>query len=210
MGKYRDYEKKIAAMSMRERVMVMLVGVFAIAFPLYFYVIDSNASDNKKISARMASLKTDLEEKVSELETWKARITKDPNLELREEKKSIDKEIEEINVRLDKGTKSLVDASLMPDILKKMLSTSDIELLSLENLPPKTLMNSGDSTLYQHTVRITFKGRYLDIMKHLEKMEKSEYNFYWYMINYHVVQYPVSEVTVEVYTLSINKDFLHA
>ena len=91
MGKYRDYEKKIAAMSMRERVMVMLVGVFAIAFPLYFYVIDSNASDNKKISARMASLKTDLEEKVSELETWKARITKDPNLELREEKKSIDK-----------------------------------------------------------------------------------------------------------------------
>ena len=98
----------------------------------------------------------------------------------------------------------------MPDILKKMLSTSDIELLSLENLPPKTLMNSGDSTLYQHTVRITFKGRYLDIMKHLEKMEKSEYNFYWYMINYHVVQYPVSEVTVEVYTLSINKDFLHA
>ena len=91
-----------------------------------------------------------------------------------------------------------------------MLNTSDIELLSLENLPPKTLMNSGDSMLYQHTVRITFKGRYLDIMKHLEKMEKSEYNFYWHMINYHVVQHPVSEVTVEVYTLSINKDFLHA
>ena len=57
---------------------------------------------------------------------------------------------------------------------------------------------------------MTFKGRYLDIMKHMEKMENSGYNFNWHLINYHVVQYPVSEVTVEVYTLSINKDFLHA
>lgn len=210
MVKFREYEKKVAAMSMRERVMVMLAGVFAIAAPLYFGIIDANNTDNKKINSRITSMKTDLDERSSELETWQARITKDPNLELREELKSLNQEIGEIDAKLENDAKSLVDAKLMPEILKRMLNTTDVELLSLENLPPKTLMNSGDSTLYQHTVRLTLKGRYLDIMKHLEKVEKSEYTFYWHLINYHVVQYPVSEVTVEVYTLSISKDFLHA
>ncbi|WP_405329141.1 hypothetical protein, partial [Ruminobacter sp.] len=87
MGKFREYEKKVAAMSMRERVMVMLAGVFAIAAPLYFGIIDANNTDNKKINSRITSMKTDLDERSSELETWQARITKDPNLELREELK---------------------------------------------------------------------------------------------------------------------------
>ncbi|MBQ3774679.1 MAG: hypothetical protein II847_00945 [Ruminobacter sp.] len=210
MSAYRDYEKKVANMTMRERVMVLMVGICAFVTPIYFYVIDANNMAEKKINSSMSSLKTDLDEKRSELETWQSRITKDPNLELREELQNLNKEIADISGKLDKGATSLVDASHMSDILKGMLKTSEIELLSMENLPPKILMSNGDSLLYQHTVRMTFKGRYLDIMKHMEKMENSGYNFNWHLINYHVVQYPVSEVTVEVYTLSINKDFLHA
>ena len=145
---FKEYEKLIAGKSMRERVLIAAGVAVLIAWPVYFSIIDSNASAEKKA---------------------------------------------------------------MADILKKMLSTSgDIEVLSMENLPPKVLIqDEGEVNLFQHTVRVTFKGKYLDIMDHLKKIEKMNYKFYWHSIDYHVVKHPYSEVTIEVYTLSINKDFLH-
>ena len=132
-------------------------------------------------------------------------------LAMKDEISVMEKQISDIDRQLDKGVASLVDASTMADILKKMLSTSgDIEVLSMENLPPKVLIqDEGEVNLFQHTVRVTFKGKYLDIMDHLKKIEKMNYKFYWHSIDYHVVKHPYSEVTIEVYTLSINKDFLH-
>ena len=126
MSAYRDYEKKVANMTMRERVMVLMVGICAFVTPIYFYVIDANNMAEKKINSSMSSLKTDLDEKRSELETWQSRITKDPNLELHEELQNLNKEIADISGKLDKEATSLVDASHMSDILKAMLKTSEI------------------------------------------------------------------------------------
>lgn len=208
---FKEYEKLIAGKSMRERVLIAAGVAVLIAWPVYFSIIDSNASAEKKVKSSISSIEVDLEEKKSELQTWRSRVTKNPNVAMKDEISVMEKQISDIDRQLDKGVASLVDASTMADILKKMLSTSgDIEVLSMENLPPKVLIqDEGEVNLFQHTVRVTFKGKYLDIMDHLKKIEKMNYKFYWHSIDYHVVKHPYSEVTIEVYTLSINKDFLH-
>ena len=146
---------------MRERVLIAAGVVVLIAWPVYFSIIDSNASAEKKVKSSISSIEVDLEEKKSELQTWRSRVTKNPNVAMKDEISVMEKQISDIDRQLDKGVASLVDASTMADILKKMLSTSgDIEVLSMENLPPKVLIqDEGEVNLFQHTVRVTFKGK---------------------------------------------------
>ena len=50
MSKFREYEKKFMGLSLRERVLVALVGLSLIIAPCYFSVLDRNLIENEKLS----------------------------------------------------------------------------------------------------------------------------------------------------------------
>ncbi|MFT5808792.1 MAG: MSHA biogenesis protein MshJ, partial [Moritella dasanensis] len=62
--------------------------------------------------------------------------------------------------------------------------------------------------LYRHGLRITMTGAFFDIQAYLDSIEQLPKKFYWEVFDYQMQEYPTAEVVMEIYTLSINKEFI--
>ncbi|MFT7683408.1 MAG: MSHA biogenesis protein MshJ [Moritella dasanensis] len=71
------------------------------------------------------------------------------------------------------------------------------------------LESSGaEALLYRHGLRITMAGAFFDIQAYLDSIEQLPKKFYWEVFDYNMQEYPTAEVVMEIYTLSINKEFI--
>ncbi|MDX2321282.1 MAG: glucose-6-phosphate isomerase [Moritella sp.] len=73
----------------------------------------------------------------------------------------------------------------------------------------RVLESSGSEVLlYRHGLRITMTGAFFDIQAYLDAIEQLPKKFYWEVFDYQMQKYPTAEVVMEIYTLSINKEFI--
>lgn len=209
MSKFREYEKKIMGLSLRERVLVALVGLSLIIAPCYFSVLDRNLIENEKLSFEIKNLEDDYKNKQDELLAWQSKVTQDPNEIMRRDIEKIEKDIALLDAVLNSETANLLDASEMTKVLTNILRTEkNIQILSVKSVQPEVLIKKDEAQLYKHGISMVVRGRYLDIMNYLSSLETLDKNFYWDSLELNVDKYPYSIVTIEIYTLSVNKDFI--
>ena len=91
----------------------------------------------------------------------------------------------------------------------------DLNADEISNTPALTsnidtmLDSSGaEVLLYRHGLRITMTGAFFDIQAYLDSIEQLPKKFYWQVFDYQMQKYPTAEVVMEIYTLSINKEFI--
>lgn len=209
MSKFREYEKKFMGLSLRERVLVALVGLSLIIAPCYFSVLDRNLIENEKLSFEIKNLEDDYKNKQDELLAWQSKVTQDPNEIMRRDIEKIEKDIALLDAVLNSETANLLDASEMTKVLTNILRTEkNIQILSVKSVQPEVLIKKDEAQLYKHGISMVVRGRYLDIMNYLSSLEALDKNFYWDSLELNVDKYPYSIVTIEIYTLSVNKDFI--
>ena len=62
--------------------------------------------------------------------------------------------------------------------------------------------------MYKHGVQITVRGSYADLTQYMAALENLPTRMFWGMAKMNVVQYPTSELTLTLYTLSLDKTWL--
>ena len=62
--------------------------------------------------------------------------------------------------------------------------------------------------LYRHSIKLKLKGRYFKLRDYLLKLEGLSWTFFWKDFQYQLVKYPESELEIEIYSLSTNKEFI--
>ncbi len=145
----------------------------------------------------------------AETTAWQIRLTQNPNDVLKEQIAKYEERIASLDSKIGQATVNLIDAKEMVTVLSSVLNTSSaIKVLSMESMQPVQLIKKGNASLYQHGIKIKLRGRYLDILNHLQNLENMNYKFYWHSLNYSVDEYPYANVEIELYTLSISKDFI--
>ena len=206
---YQNLKKRIADMSLRERVMICAVGVVLFMFPGFLVFVDANQQASARLQASIEQQRMEKDKLEAELQVWQARLTSNPNDAMREEIESLTEKIKTLDESLKTETLTLIDASLMTEILLNVMKVDgSLEVVALESSAPELVVKQKNISLYQHGVSITIRGTYLDVLKHLKALENQKYNFYWKSLDYKVQEYPYAEVKLELYTLSINKDFI--
>ncbi|MDH5229380.1 MAG: hypothetical protein OEY38_04925 [Gammaproteobacteria bacterium] len=136
-----------------------------------------------------------------------------------EEIKSIEQSI------LDK-TQRLVGAEAVFDLLKQLLSqVPGVSIVSMENLPPVVLSqaspaqmneqvpkqanpNSNEDGLYRHSMRVILQGSYRSLYRYLHQLEQFPTQVFWQSFSLSNEKYPVNQVTLELYTLSTQADWM--
>ncbi|WDE10959.1 hypothetical protein [Thalassomonas haliotis] len=63
-------------------------------------------------------------------------------------------------------------------------------------------------TLYRHGIKLRLRGRYFQLRDYLAQMENLSWRFFWQDFDYRLVEYPSSELEVEIYSLSTKRAFL--
>lgn len=68
--------------------------------------------------------------------------------------------------------------------------------------------NAAAEGIYQHGVEIRLAGGYNDLLNYLAELERMPQQVMWNSIKFEVIKYPRNEMTLRVYTLSLDKNWL--
>ncbi|MDZ4253724.1 MAG: hypothetical protein U1A72_14240 [Sulfuritalea sp.] len=71
-----------------------------------------------------------------------------------------------------------------------------------------TKSGAGAEGIYQHGVEIRLAGGYNDLVNYLAELEQMPQQVMWNSVRFEVIRYPRNEMTLRVYTLSLDRNWL--
>ncbi|QSX33248.1 MSHA biogenesis protein MshJ [Shewanella avicenniae] len=212
------YFEKLAGLynplSQRERQMVALV-CWLLAASIVYVPFDAMWTQHGKLQQQQQSATKLLRNTNDQIVLLNQRLAQDPNQELRQQQQQFIAQIADIDQQLNQQTLDLIPADKMPMLLAQLLERSKgVTLSSFKSVEPNPLLKVGDEAsggemnLYSHGIVMTFEGDYFAVMKFVQAIESMEHKLYWKSLDYQVDKYPLAQVELSLYTLSINKDFI--
>lgn len=209
-AQWQAWADKIAALSQRERVLILLTGLVLVCAGVIYGWLDGAALRLEQDRVALTTAQRDLE--IMDLENLgkQARLARDPDQNVREQLVRVEGDIGKLDAELKAQTVDLIQAHEMPAVLEALLSRSaNLHMLALTSLAPQPLM-AGDQriNLFKHGIRLKLEGGYFDVYQYLKALEALPRHFYWKQFDYQVQEYPKAVVEMEIYTLSTSKEFI--
>ncbi|MEZ9596726.1 MSHA biogenesis protein MshJ [Shewanella sp. 10N.261.52.F9] len=209
--KWAQLAEKFDDLSQRERVLVAFV-VLVIAGLLFYLPLESALKEHNKFTQQNQSIESENKISVQQIDLYEQSLKQDPDTEYRERLANINHQNAEIDKQLSFQMVDMVPADHMPTLLAGLLSKiKGIELKSFKSIAPTPLLEVGEEkkmNLYSHGIRLEFVGDYFAVLRFVEAVENMPNKLYWRSMDYRVDSYPKAAVSLELYTLSINKDFI--
>lgn len=217
--------EKVNAISMRERVLVFVAAAFVLVSLVNVFFLDPLLLKQKNMTAQVVQQQEKIKEIQAQIESIiqakNAQNTSPQRLQLNK----VRQELEEGQLFLNSNRENLVEPDKMADLLRQVLSkNTNLQLVNLQTLPVTGLFDAEDEApvatatantvamtekqIFKHGVELTVKGNYLDLMQYLAALERMPTQMFWAKIKMNVVQYPDAELTLTLYTLSLDKVWL--
>lgn len=209
-AQWQAWAQQVAALSLRERAMILLTGLILLGAAGIYGWLD--AADTRLTQDRLALTAAQRDLEILDLENQgkQARLARDPDAQVREQLGQVETSLGRLDAELKAQTVDLIPAHEMPAVLEVLLSRSaNLHMLALSSLKPEPLMAGEQSVnLFKHGIRLELEGGYFDVYQYLKALESLPRHFYWQGFDYRVIAYPKAAVAMEIYTLSTSKEFI--
>ena len=221
--------KRFDALAHRERALVATAALALLSFLGYSLLIEPQLLRQASLAKRIAQTRTDRAGIEAQLAALRAQPT-DPDAGNRLALQQARASLATLDAKLRGMSDSLVPPDQMPAFLESLLSKNrNLELLALRTLPPTPLLEpakpangqagnnkSGKApgqdvagpNIYKHGVEIRIAGSYPDLLTYLTELERLPQRILWNRVTLAVDKYPRSVLTLTVYTLSLDKQWL--
>ncbi len=216
---------KIDVLSVRERVIIFVAAAFLLVSLINSIFLDPLLAKQKKLSLQVVQQQEKMKEIQASLAALVQAKNNDANSPLRERIKLLKQQISEGEAYLKSRRDKLVPPEKMGELLQQVLSkNAHLQLVALETLPaapliepPQAKQDSGTVTvksaglerqIYKHGVKITVRGSYADLLQYLTALEKLPTQMFWGAAKMDVHRYPTAELTLTLYTLSLDATWL--
>lgn len=215
---------KVDAMSMRERTLIFAAVAILVLSLTNMLLLQPVSVRQKALRSQMLQQQQKMSEVQSQIAAVVLENSPDSNSPQRNQLKQIRKEIAEGKAFLNSNREKLVQPEKMAEHLRQLLSrNSRLQLVALQTLPVTPLLDQPnarhaeltpvaqaalDNQVYKHGVQLTLRGSYLDLLQYLSALESLPQQMYWARVQMNVVQYPTAELTLILYTLSMDKIWL--
>jgi len=235
---YQKLASKLDALSLRERVLVFAGMVLVLIFLLKAILLDPQFDRQKKLSLqikqdqdKIAALQLEIQQKIQAQGLDPDKINQDKLELLRQQSAQLRSDMMGVQKNLVPPAKM---PTLLEDILRrngrlKLVSLKNLPLVSLdsvpnqESAPPATGKDAAKPTdpaakaqspaanglIFRHGVEIVVRGNYSDMVNYLSALEAMPWEVYWGNARLSVDKYPVSTLTLTLYTLSLDKSWLN-
>ena len=226
---WQRYVAWFSKLKPREQQIVSLAVFIGLPFLGYTYAVEPNllkAARSAKAIQESSGSQVVLDQQTKMLQN----LNRDPDAPLRKEMEQLKTQLGAQNSRFQAVEKSLVSPAQMPVLLESLLAKSrTTQLLSLHSLPATPLIDrkTGDAkaakdksaetaatvnpanapNLFKHGYEIKVRGSYADLMSYLTELENAPQRLIWGRMDMET-DYPQSTLTLKVYTLSLDKQWL--
>ncbi len=207
----KGLSKKFAALSKREKVIILLSGLVSILFISFTFIIEPEMKKQKAKSNRLKNITAQVKEMREDKKLLELQLQADPDAEVEKKLLRLVDEREDVVLQLSEFVKNLTSPSEMAELLETVLNNSTaLKLESLQSLHPYPVRSNDNSSIhyYIHPVRLVLTGKYFDIQKYLLTLESMEVKYFWHSFHYQVVEYPKARLELVVYTLGTEQEFI--
>ena len=221
LDKWYVLKDKTAALSMRERVILLLAVSAAVLFiwAQFFYLgFEKHLKQAQQEMQQEQQRSIDQSDQLSLLMT---RLAHDPNAALLKEQGELQAQLDTLKQNIEERLRHLIEPELMADVMKKVLSDyKGLRLISAKNLPAapleietkeKTASNKeaskAQAVLFSHAFQMELSGDYFQTLAFLKRLEEMQ-GFYWIMLHYEVQDYPQAKITLQLSTLSLDEGWI--
>jgi MSHA biogenesis protein MshJ len=223
---WKQISSKYAALSRREQIIVALalvLGPLLIGNSLF---VDPQSTRSKVIRTNIETQSSSLVSMQTQLLGLQQQLTIDPDAGKKAELAALTAQRDQLDEQLRQVGTALVRPQDMNGLLEGLLARhSGLRLVSLKTLAPQSVLRekegarevakAGDGKpverafdLYRHGVELRLEGSYGQLQAYLVQLEKLPQRLLWGQLNYRVIDFPRSEMTLTVYTLSPDKTWL--
>lgn len=202
---------KFNPLSRRERGLIA-TAILALLAMLLYLPIDANWSEYQRLSKQLNASQQNISIFEQQISLYQQRLAQDPDADYQNRLALLNDELVKVDSELEAEMVDMVPADYMPTVLANMLSKGKgIKLISFSSIAPVALLQVGEEekmNLYSHGIKLTLEGDYFSVLRFMQAVEAMPDKLYWKRLDYQVSQHPKAEVELELYTLSINKDFI--
>ena len=209
---WADLDKRFSKLTKRERGVLLLGGVGAILI-LGFSVIDISLAKHKILEKQLSQARADTASAQAQTQVLVRQLAQNPDDHARARIAELSEQIGALDVQMLGVNRGLVPPEQMARILEKMLArTSRVQLVKLQTLPVSHLIKREQSdnrpNVYKHGIEMTLQGRYLDLLDYLSRLEALPWQMFWANAPMDANDYPAVRITITVFTLSLDKNWL--
>ncbi len=223
---WEKFVVKIDGMSLRERVLIFAAVAFMLVTLIQVLFLDPLLAGQKRLSVQVVQQQEKMKDIQAQIGALLQARKDDAASPLRQRLSQVKQQLADGDAYLQASRDHLVQPEKMAGLLEQMLKKNGrLQLVSLQTLPVAPLLEKTakpdvagvqpasaalepDEQIYKHGVQITVRGNYLDLLQYLAALEQLPTKMFWGMTRMNVVQHPAAELTLTLYTLSLNKTWL--
>ncbi len=211
---------KVDGMSLRERSLIFAAAAFMVVSLINSLFLDPLLQQQKRLSTQVVQQQEKMKEVQAQLNALLQAKQADEHSPQRERIRQLRQQIADGDAYLKDRRDKLVPPEKMAALLEQVLDRNGrLQLVSMDTLPvtlfieqsaeaAKAQMVGQEQQMYKHGVQLTVRGSYTDLTQYLTALEKLPTRMFWGMAKMNVVQYPTAELTLTLYTLSLDKTWL--
>ena len=212
MQQWRELEQRFASLTRRERG-ILLGGGLAVILIVGFSLADSSLARQRLLSKEIVKAQSDAAMAKAQAEVIVRQLAEDPDAQARKRIAALSNETRSLDTQMQGLNRGLIAPEQMSEILQKMLSRDrGVRLVGLKTLPVSHLIDgkqtNNGANVYKHGIEITLQGRYLDMLDYLDRLEGLPWQMFWSQASMDAKDYPAVRITVTVFTLSLDEDWL--
>lgn len=230
MKQYWDkLSSKVDAMSKRERVLIFASLTVLVLSLVDTFMLEPVFMSQKELRVQLVQQTASLAELQAQVITVVQENSPNSNSPLRIQLNRVKKELGEGKAFLQSNRDHLVQPEKMAAHLRQLLNRNGrLQLVSLQTMAVTPLIEEAvmstigqvvnpeiqqpvsvtSKQVFKHGVQLTLRGSYLDLLNYLTELERLPQQMYWAKAEMQVVKYPVTELTLVLYTLSLDKTWL--
>ncbi len=219
---WRKWADRYAALSQREQLMIAAAAIAVVFFGLLTIWVDPASKRATTLRAQLAGQEKELATLQAQIGSLKAQLH-DPDAANRKALAELHKRLAGIDSEIGNLDEKLVPPQRMGRVLQTVLSRHrGLALISLRSLAPEPLLaapvDKGTTAkkeptverenIFRHGLEIRVAGSYADLLAYVTELERAPQRLLWGGLALKVTGYPRSELTLMVYTLSRERDWL--
>jgi MSHA biogenesis protein MshJ len=226
MDQIKAIMDRVDALSIRERGIILAAIIFIMFTVWNKLLMQPQLLEERKVLA-------DLQLKQAEQTVMNIRFQEqvrkdqtDPDAVNRARLETLKKQLAEIETDVRESTNHLVSPNNMAVILQTILNKSrglqltEIRGLGVSPLIAVAAVPAGQEGVasppavdalenaYKHGLILKFEGDYMSTLQYLRELEALEWGFFWENLEYEVIEYPRGRVSITLYTLSLERDWI--
>jgi MSHA biogenesis protein MshJ len=216
---------RIDRATLRQRIGLFLAGATVVLYVLYMLAFDPLLREQARLRAQVAQQRVAVAGVDAQITTLVDAFARDPDTASRQRLATARAETRRLGDSLASMQKGLVAPEQMAPLLQTILRANGrLQLVALATLPVTAVGGPPPSAvppaaaaapapavtglLYRHGVQVTVRGSYGDMIDYMAALERLPTQLFWGQAQLVVEDYPRAQVTLTLYTLSLDSKWM--